>query len=94
MRLMFIFGGLATFGLMILASMLPVLRNADSLMPDHDQLPAAAPAPPGAQDDRLERLQELLEARQRLLSAPNSAENQLALRSISAQLRQLGKPNS
>ena len=87
MRLMFITGGLAAFGLTILASMIPTLRNADRLMPDHDQLPAAAPA---AQDDRLERLQELLEERQRLLSAPPSTENQQALRAVSIQLRQLG----
>lgn len=94
MALMFIFGGLAAFGVTVIGYMVPILRNADKLMPDHDQLPEAAPAAQAAapaDPGRIERLQELLETRQRLLAEPFSQENEKELRAITAQLRLLGR---
>jgi MFS family permease len=98
MALMFIFGGLAAFGVTVIGFMVPILRNADKLMPDHDQLPAAqaptaeaaAGAPALPDPGRMERLQELLEKRQRLLAEPFSSENEKELRAITLQLRILG----
>ncbi len=100
MSLMFIFGGLAAFGVACIGYMIPVLRNADSLMPDHDQLPTVdistpaetnpEPVPASPRDERLVRLQELLEARQHLLAEPYTAENEKELRTISSELRLLG----
>jgi hypothetical protein len=98
MALMFIFGGLAAFGVTVIGYMVPILRNADKLMPDHDQLPAAqAPAAEAAAEapalpdpGRMERLQDLLEKRQRLLAEPFSSENEKELRAITLQLRILG----
>jgi MFS family permease len=95
MALMFIFGGLAAFAVTVIGYTIPVLRNADKLMPDHDQLPAVeAPqveSAVAANTERIERLQELLEMRQRLLAEPFSQENEKELRSITAQLRMLGR---
>jgi MFS family permease len=103
MALMFIFGGMAACGVAVIGFSIPVLRNADILMPDHDQIPAAAPAslatpaaqaapadPPPVDPGRLERLQELLEKRQSLLAEPFSPENEKELRAITTQLRVLG----
>lgn len=93
MALMFIFGGLAAFGVTVLGYMVPILRNADALMPDHDQLPEAGSQPQVKvpSDDRMEQLQALLEDRQRLLAEPFLPENQNKLKEISTQLRLLGK---
>ena len=89
MALMFIFGGLAAFGVAVIGYLVPILRNADTLMPDHDQLPAVASTPVDPQ--RLERLQQLIEQRTRLLAEPFSLENEQELRAITAQLRALGR---
>jgi hypothetical protein len=98
MALLFIFGGLAAFAVTLIGFTVPVLRNADKLMPDHDQLPAVeAPqveSAVAANEERTQRLQELLEMRQRLLAEPFSQENEKELRSITAQLRMLGRQSA
>jgi DHA3 family macrolide efflux protein-like MFS transporter len=88
MALLFIIGG----GLAALVGVggfaIRILRDADSLLPDHDTLPAA---PATAPDVRLRRLQELLEARQHWTTQPVTPERELALKAIANSLRQLGQ---
>jgi MFS family permease len=65
----------------------PVVRQAEDLLPDHDAIP---------QEDtnRATRLQELLEKRQRLISDPHSAERDQALKEVEIALRELGRQGS
>jgi hypothetical protein len=63
-----------------------VVREAETILPDHDadQRPSA---------EIYNRLQELLEARQRLILAPATLERERALKQLSIELRQLGRQN-
>jgi DHA3 family macrolide efflux protein-like MFS transporter len=85
MALLFIIGG----GLAALVGIggfaIRILREADTLLPDHDTLPSA-PAPA----ERATRLQELLEARSHWITQPATPERELALKAIANSLRKLG----
>jgi len=85
MSLLFIFGGLGAACVVIGGYLVPVIRNAEELLPDHDQM-AAAPI-----TDRQSRLQELLDTRMKLISEPNTPERERALKEITQQLRLLGR---
>jgi DHA3 family macrolide efflux protein-like MFS transporter len=85
MALIYVFGGLMAALVAAIGYMVPILRNADTLMPDHDQLPSAVPA------ERQARLQALLEERMRLIGEPRTEENERALKDVSTQLRELGR---
>jgi len=64
------------------------IYNAEQILPDHDQL-ARAPKEPA--EDRLKRLQELLEIRQRLITSAASPEREQELKRISRLLREVGR---
>jgi DHA3 family macrolide efflux protein-like MFS transporter len=87
MALLFILGGGLTALVGIVGYAIPILRDADSLLPDHDTLPLA---PAVAVDERLGRLQKLLEARQHWVAQPITPERELALKAIANSLRKLG----
>jgi len=86
MALLFIIGG----GLAALVGIggfaFRVLRDADTLLPDHDTLPSAP-----ATDARLTRMQELLEDRKHWITQPAGPERELALKAIANSLRELGQ---
>jgi MFS family permease len=84
MALIFILCGLLATGVGISGYLVPVIRDAETLLPDQDTLPAA-----GSQ--RHERLQTLLDDRSRLLGSPSSPERDAALKRISQELRVLGR---
>ena len=86
MALLFIIGG----GLAALVGIggftIRILRDADTLMPDHDTLPSVTPP-----EERLSRMQELLEARKEWVTQPATPERELALKAIANSLRKLGQ---
>jgi MFS family permease len=84
MALIFIFCGLLATSVGISGYLIPVVRDAETILPDQDTLPAAS-------SERLEQLQTLLEDRSRLLNDPGSPEQEAALRRISKELRELGR---
>ncbi len=93
MALLFIIGGGMAALIGISGYAFKVLREADTLLPDHDELESAPvsgsdaiPAP----DERLRRMQELLEERNHWAAQPETAERELALKAISNSLRKLG----
>jgi len=86
MALLFIVGGGLAALVGISGYFFPILRQADTLLPDHDTLPSA-PSP----NERLTRLQELIEQRTSLVAQPDTPERRLALKAISASMRQLGQ---
>jgi hypothetical protein len=86
MALLFIIGGgLAAF-ITISGYAFRVLREADTLLPDHDTLPAVSPP-----EERLTRMQELLEQRNHWAAQPATSEREQALKTISSSLRKLGQ---
>lgn len=85
MSLLFVFGGLGAACVAVGGYLVPVIRNVEKLLPDHDQM-AAAPA-----IDKHSRLQKLLESRQKLIVEPNTPEREQALKDIAHQLRHLGR---
>jgi hypothetical protein len=85
MALLFILGGGIAALIGISGYAFRVLREADTLLPDHDAIPPA-PAPA----ERLTRMQDLLEARRHWVTQPVTPERELALKAISNSLRQLG----
>jgi MFS family permease len=88
MALLFIIGGALACLIGLGGYTIRILREADTLLPDHDTLPSA---PVTAPDERLRRMQELLEARQQWVTEPDTPERELALKSISSSLRKLGQ---
>jgi DHA3 family macrolide efflux protein-like MFS transporter len=86
MALLFIIGGGLTVLVGLSGYALRVLREVDTLLPDHDELPSAVPA-----DARVIRMQELLEARNHWVTQPHTPERELALKAISNSLRKLGQ---
>ena len=86
MALLFIIGGGMAALIGISGYAFRVLREADTLLPDHDTLPAVSPP-----DERLTRMQELLEARNHWTTQPATPEREQALKAISNSLRKLGK---
>jgi len=86
MALLFIIGGGLAALVGISGYAFKVLRDADTLLPDHDEIPSA-PSP----DERLTRMQELLAARIHWATQPETPERELALKAISNSLRKLGQ---
>ena len=84
MSLIFILCGLLATGVGISGYLVPVIREAETILPDQDTLPAAA-------GERHERLQTLLEDRSRLLTSAGTPEREAALKRISQELRELGR---
>jgi hypothetical protein len=64
------------------------IYDAEQILPDHDKL---AKAPEVPTEDRLRRLQELLEIRQRLITSTDSPERERELKRISRLLREVGR---
>jgi hypothetical protein len=73
--------------------MFRVLRDVDILMPDFDTLQSIQDTQPTviSTDERLYRMQELLEERKSWAAQPASPEPELALKAISNSLRKLGQ---
>jgi hypothetical protein len=86
MSLLFIIGGIIAALIGISGYVFRVLRDADTLLPDHDTLPSAVPP-----DERLTRMQELLEQRNHWVAQPVTPEREQALKTISNSLRKLGE---
>ena len=84
MALIFIFTGLVAMGVGLGGYLVPVVREAEAILPDHD-------AAPEASDDIRSQLEALLEKRQQLISEPGSQERDSTLREISIKLRKLGR---
>jgi hypothetical protein len=61
-----------------------VIRDAESILPDHEVVVESGV-------DLRERLNDLLEKRQGLITAPVTAERDLELKEISRELRELGR---
>lgn len=84
MSLMWIIFGSLAFATAIASYSIPVIRDVEILLPDHDQeIPE--------QEDLNTQLQDLLKTRQRLLTAPHSQSRERALKHISDELRELGR---
>ena len=89
MALLFIAGGLMAAGVCFTGFFIPTLRRAELLLPDHDTVPPAAVA-----EERLARLQGLLDLRQKLIAQPRTPERDLALKAVTNDLRRLGQPRA
>lgn len=84
MSLIFIFTGLVAMGVGLGGYLVPVVREAENILPDHDAAPEAVA-------DIRGELQALLQRRQRLIAEPVTPERNLALKDISRRLRALGR---
>ena len=91
MALLFIIGGGLAALIGISGYAFKVLRDVDTLLPDHDTLPDLEPPVTLTPDVRMTRMQELLEERRSWASKPDSPERGLALKAIAISLRQLGQ---
>jgi MFS family permease len=85
MAMLFIFGGGLAALVGISGYAFKLLREADTLLPDHDTLPEVI-----TPDERLTRMQQLLEERKSWASQPDTPEREMALKAISNTLRKLG----
>jgi DHA3 family macrolide efflux protein-like MFS transporter len=88
MSLLIVFCGLGATLVGLSGYFFRPIYHAEEILPDHDKLARATETP---SDSRLKRLQELLEIRQRLITAPASLEREVELKSISRQLREIGQ---
>jgi MFS family permease len=86
MALLFVIGGSLAALVGIGSYTFRVLREVDTLLPDHDTLPDFS-----SPEVRLVRMQELLEERKHWVSQPESPERKQALKAISNSLRNLGR---
>jgi DHA3 family macrolide efflux protein-like MFS transporter len=84
MSLMWIIFGFLAFTISIASYSIPVIRNAEEILPDYDQ-----PVP--NHEEFQEQLQDLLRTRQRVLAAQPSQGRDRALRHITNELRELGR---
>ncbi len=66
--------------------MFPTIRNVETLLPDHDEKPA-----PKINPEKQQRLQELLDTRQALMSQSPTTDRDCALKDVSRELRALGQ---
>jgi DHA3 family macrolide efflux protein-like MFS transporter len=88
MGLLIVFCGLASTLVGLGGYLFRPIYDAEKILPDHDQLEKAPEKPA---EDRLRRLQELLEIRQRLITSPASPEREQELKRISRLLREVGQ---
>jgi len=84
MSLMWIIFGTMAFAISIASYSIPVIRDAEDILPDHDQ---QVPE----QEDVHTQLQDLLKTRQRLLTTRPSEGRERALKHISREIRELGR---
>lgn len=84
MSLIFIITGILAAMVGLSGYLVPVIRNAEDILPDHDA------APQSVKSIRTQ-VQELLETRKNLISLPDSPEREMALRDVSYRLRELGR---
>jgi DHA3 family macrolide efflux protein-like MFS transporter len=84
MALIMVFSGLAMAGVGVGGYGVKVVRDAESILPDHEVI-----IEPGG--DLQEQLQELLEKRQDLIAQPVTIERDRELKRISLELRKLGR---
>jgi len=93
MALLFVIGGCVAALVGLCGYMFRVLRDVDILMPDFDTLQPVQDTQPTVipTDERLYRMQELLEERRSWAAQPASPERELALKAISNSLRKLGQ---
>jgi len=89
MALLFIIGGSLAAIVGIGGYAFRVLRDVDTLMPDHDTLPAVI-----SPEERMTRMQELIAERQSWSAQPDTPERELALKAITNSLRKLGQTAS
>ncbi len=85
MALLFISGGVLAALVGIGGYAFRLVRDVETLLPDHDTLPSS-PAP----EARLTRVQELVEARNHWITQPDSPEKNLALKAIENSIQKLG----
>jgi len=85
MALLFVIGGVLAALVGISGYAFRVLRDVDTLLPDHDTLPGG----PVPQEERLRGMQELIEARTNWTNQPDSPERELALKSIEDSMHKL-----
>lgn len=88
MGLLMVFCGLAAASVGLAGYLFRPIYHAEEILPDHDQLAKVTQLPP---DERLKRLQDLLEIRQRLIASPVSPERDRELKDISRLLREVGR---
>jgi DHA3 family macrolide efflux protein-like MFS transporter len=88
MGLLIVFCGLASTLVGLGGYLFRPIYDAEQILPDHDQLEKAASLPA---EDRLKRMQELLEVRQRLVASAASPERERELKRISRLLREVGQ---
>jgi DHA3 family macrolide efflux protein-like MFS transporter len=88
MGLLIVLCGLAAIMVGLGGYLFRPIYDAEQILPDHDQL-AKAPELPAK--DRLRRLQELLEIRQRVITSAASPERERELKRISRLLREFGQ---
>ena len=84
MALIMVFCGLAIAGVGVGGYSVRVIREAETILPDHEVVV-------GENAERQKKLQDLLESRQNLVAQPASPERDLALREIGQELRDLGR---
>jgi MFS family permease len=84
MALLFIIGGGLAALVGISGYAFRILRQVDSLLPDHDTLPNA----PGT-EDRMGRMQDLIEERTNWINQPDSPQRELALKAIESSISKL-----
>lgn len=84
MSLIIVFCGIAMSGVGLSGYGVKVIRDAESMLPDHEVVVESGV-------DLSERLHDLLEKRQDLIAAPVTAERDLELKEISRELRDLGR---
>ncbi|HEX9090562.1 MAG TPA: MFS transporter [Anaerolineales bacterium] len=85
MALLFIIGGGLAALVGISGYAFRILREVDTLLPDHDTLPSA----PGT-EDRMGRVQDLIEERKNWINQPDSPQREQALEAIENSIRKLG----
>ena len=84
MALIIFFCGLAMAGVGIGGYGVRVVRDAESILPDHE-------VNVGPSLESRDKLQELLSKRQALITQPSSPERDQAIKEISQELRDLGR---
>jgi hypothetical protein len=84
MALIMVFSGLAMAGVGVGGYGVRVVRDAESILPDHEVAVETG-------GDLREQLQGLLARRQTLITAPASIERDQELKEISLELRELGR---
>jgi DHA3 family macrolide efflux protein-like MFS transporter len=89
MSLLFIFAGIAIVVVSAVAFSFPAIRNVEDILPDHDMIAKAEPQAETV--DPTVRMQELLEARQRLLTDPALPDREDALNQIEHELSEIQK---